>query len=215
MAEHLCIAQVPLFNHLPIEAQQEIMNLTHHHIYKKNELVFQPGDENLYIIASGSIKVYQLSISGKEHLLRVLKEGDYEGEKQLFNIPNDTLFGQALEETEICMLTQQAFHQALLENPSIAIKLLELSAKRTAQLEKQAQFLSMERVEERLAHYLLQISANQSSITLFMKMKDLALYLGTTPETLSRKLKHLEDHNYIKRTGKHITILDPDALENI
>ena len=86
MAEHLCIAQVPLFNHLPIEAQQEIMNLTHHHIYKKNELVFQPGDENLYIIASGSIKVYQLSISGKEHLLRVLKEGDYEGEKQLFNI---------------------------------------------------------------------------------------------------------------------------------
>lgn len=68
MAEHLCIAQVPLFNHLPIEAQQEIMNLTHHHIYKKNELVFQPGDENLYIIASGSIKVYQLSISGKEHI---------------------------------------------------------------------------------------------------------------------------------------------------
>ena len=204
MAEHLCIAQVPLFNHLPIEAQQEIMNLTHHHIYKKNELVFQPGDENLYIIASGSIKVYQLSISGKEHLLRVLKEGDYEGEKQLFNI-----------ETEICTLTQQAFHQALLENPSIAIKLLELSAKRTAQLEKQAQFLSMERVEERLAHYLLQISANQSSITLFMKMKDLALYLGTTPETLSRKLKYLEDHNYIKRTGKHITILDPDVLENI
>ena len=53
----------------------------------------------------------------------------------------------------------------------------------------------MERVEERLAHYLLQISANQSSITLFMKMKDLALYLGTTPETLSRKLKYLEDHN--------------------
>lgn len=73
----------------------------------------------------------------------------------------------------------------------------------------------MERVEERLAHYLLQISANQSSITLFMKMKDLALYLGTTPETLSRKLKYLEDHNYIKRTGKHITILDPEALENI
>ena len=67
----------------------------------------------------------------------------------------------------------------------------------------------MERVEERLAHYLLQISANQSSITLFMKMKDLALYLGTTPETLSRKLKYLEDHK------KHITILDPDALENI
>ena len=61
----------------------------------------------------------------------------------------------------------------------------------------------MERVEERLAHYLLQISANQSSITLFI------------PETLSRKLKYLEDHNYIKRTGKHITILDPDALENI
>ena len=155
MSEHLCIAFVPLFNHLSQEAQQKIMALTNHHTYKKNELIFQPGDEKLVIVAEGSMKVCQLLSNGKEHLLRIVHTGDYEGDQQLFDITNDRLFGQALENTKICTLSKQAFHQVLLENPPIALKLLELSAQKTAQLEKQAQFLSMERVEERLAHYLL------------------------------------------------------------
>lgn len=215
MSEHLCIAFVPLFNHLSQEAQQKIMALTNHHTYKKNELIFQPGDEKLVIVAEGSMKVYQLLSNGKEHLLRIVHTGDYEGDQQLFDITNDRLFGQALENTKICTLSKQAFHQVLLENPPIALKLLELSAQKTAQLEKQAQFLSMERVEERLAHYLLNNSSNQSTLTLPMKMKDLALYLGTTPETLSRKFKYLEEKQYIKRSGKHITLLDPDGLEDL
>ena len=201
MSEHLCIAFVPLFNHLSQEAQQKIMALTNHHTYKKNELIFQPGDEKLIIVAEGSMKVYQLLSNGKEHLLRIVHTGDYEGDQQLFDITNDRLFGQALENTKICTLSKQAFHQVLLENPPIALKLLELSAQKTAQLEKQTQFLSMERVEERLAHYLLNNSSNQSTLTLPMKMKDLALYLGTTPETLSRKFKYLEEKQYIKRSG--------------
>jgi CRP/FNR family transcriptional regulator len=45
-----------------------------------------------------------------------------------------------------------------------------------------------------------------------MKMKDIALYLGTTPETLSRKFKLLEKMGYLKRTGKQVKILDEDGL---
>lgn len=215
MAEHLCIAFVPLFNHLSLEAQKEIMKLANHHTYEKNELIFQPGDDRLDIVAHGSMKVYQLSANGKEQFLRVVQAGDYEGENQLFGLSNDRLFGQALEVTKICTLSKEAFHQVLIANPPIALKLLELTAQKTVQLEKQTQFLSMERVEERLAHYLLDLSPLSSSLTLPMKMKDLALYLGTTPETLSRKFKYLENNQYIKRSGKHITLLDPDGLEDL
>ncbi|MDD5851018.1 MAG: helix-turn-helix domain-containing protein [Galactobacillus timonensis] len=42
-----------------------------------------------------------------------------------------------------------------------------------------------------------------------------ARYLGTTPETLSRKLKFLETAGYIQRTGKEIRLLNRDALENL
>lgn len=49
-----------------------------------------------------------------------------------------------------------------------------------------------------------------------MSHKDLASYLGTTPETVSRKLADLENDGYIKlKTGRGITILDLDGLLSV
>ena len=196
MVQHLCVTLVPLFNYLSEDEQIKINRLAQHKQFKKNEIVFRPGDENLDIVA------------------RVVEPGSYEGENQLFGIKNETLFGEALETTEICSLSKQAFNQVMLRNPQIALKLFELSAQKMIQVEKQAQILSMERVEERLSNYLLDLSkvANDYQFSLPMKMIDIARYIGTTPETLSRKFKYLENNGYIERSGRKISILDGDEL---
>lgn len=217
MDQHMCVTLVPLFNHLSVEEQAEINKLASHKHYQKNETIFQPGDEQLDIVARGSIKVYQLSANGKEQLLRVVEPGGYEGENQLFGIENETLFAEALEGTEICTISKQAINQVMLKNPQIAIKLFELSAQKMVQLEKQSQLLSMERVEERLASYLLDLAkvTETNQVTLPMKMKDISQFLGTTPETLSRKFSLFESQGYISRSGKSVTVLDPDGLQDM
>ena len=53
------------------------------------------------------------------------------------------------------------------------------------------------------------------SVVIPMKLKDLATFIGTTPETLSRKLKLLEQKKIIKKNHKQIRILDVDALEDV
>ena len=46
-----------------------------------------------------------------------------------------------------------------------------------------------------------------------MSRKDLASYLGTTPETLSRRFGEFETAGWIQQNGqRQITILDLDAL---
>ncbi len=45
--------------------------------------------------------------------------------------------------------------------------------------------------------------------------KDLSAYLGTTPETLSRKLHLLEETNLISRKGKKIHITDREELKQM
>lgn len=212
--QHICVSLVPLFADLPEKDQLKINSLASHRHYQKGEMIFQPGDEKLQIVARGNMKVYQLSASGREQLLRVAQPGDYEGEAQLFGLENDSFFGQAMENTEICSLSKADFNRLLLENPQLSLKLLELSAQKLLATERQTQFLAMERVEERLASYLLDLAkaAGSDQVQLPMKMKDIAFYLGTTPETLSRKFKLLEKMGYLKRTGKQVKILDEDGL---
>ena len=197
--QHICVSLVPLFVDLPEKDQLKINSLASHRRYQKGETIFQPGDEKLQIVARGNMKVYQLSASGRE---------------QLFGLENDSFFGQAMENTEICSLSKADFNRLLLENPQLSLKLLELSAQKLLATERQTQFLAMERVEERLASYLLDLAkaAGSDQVQLPMKMKDIAFYLGTTPETLSRKFKLLEKMGYLKRTGKQVKILDEDGL---
>lgn len=82
--------------------------------------------------------------------------------------------------------------------------------------EQQTRFLMMEKVEERLMTYLLDLykTTESAQVEIPMKMKELASFLGTTPETVSRKLKWLEQEGLIKRNRNKIKLHDKKELEN-
>ncbi|AYW46805.1 Crp/Fnr family transcriptional regulator [Tetragenococcus koreensis] len=216
--EHLCVTLVPLFNHLELEDQKRIHQLVRHVTYEKGEAIVSPYDDpQLVIVAKGLLKVYQLFPSGKEQLLRVVEPGGYEGENALFGVKNNNLFSESLQKTEVCVLKQSDFQKLLKDYPQLSLKLLTINAEKNAKVEEQTQFLTMERIEERLATYLLDLAkaAESSQVKIPMKMKELAGFLGTTPETLSRKLKTLEEAQLIKREKQTIQILDAERLEEI
>lgn len=216
--EHICVSLVPLFNHLEEADQRKIHSLVKHRAASKGEQIFTPDSEDqLVIVARGNMKVYQLSSNGKEQLLRVVEPGGYEGENQLFGVRNEVLFGEALETTEVCVLKQQDFSKLLLDYPQLSLKLLAINAQKMVKVEQQTQFLMMEKVEERLATYLLDLAkvAESNELILPMKMKELALFLGTTPETLSRKFKLLEKNQLIDRSKRKVRLLETDGLEDV
>lgn len=215
--EHHCVSLVPLFSALSQEELSEVEQVVHHKVFKKGNLVISPEQSpQLTIVARGGLKMYQLSANGKEQLLRVIEPGGYEGENALFGAINENLFGETLEDTTVCFLKREDFKKFLMQNPALSLKLLEINAKKSEQIEQQASFLMMETVESRLANYLLQLAkaSHNTEIELPMKMKDLANFVGTTPETLSRKFKLLEQEGLIKRKGKQIKILNFEELED-
>ena len=219
MKEHHCVSIVPLFNHLTEEEQNQVESLILHRHFRKGETVWQPGEDPLLIIvAKGSMKVYMLSGSGREQLLRLLTPGSYEGVNALLGARAQSIYIDTLEETDACLLRKTDFNALLLKTPSLALKLLEMNAQRMADTENQTRFLMMERVETRLSAYLLSLyllSGGAADLEIPMKMKDLSAYLGTTPETLSRKLHLLEEKNIIRRKGKKIGIMDREKLREM
>ena len=83
------------------------------------------------------------------------------------------------------------------------------------QTEKQAVWVATEQVETRIAMYLIECFEKQKNLNIVLPMtrKDLASYLGTTPETISRKLAELETQKLLKQIrSKIIQILDLEGL---
>src|SRR5699024_11853152 len=65
--------------YLEEEQMDEIMKVMRSISYKKGEVVYREGDTSnaLYVVSKGKIRIYRLSESGKEQLLRILNPGDF------------------------------------------------------------------------------------------------------------------------------------------
>lgn len=197
-----CITLVPIFNHLERHQMEEISKSIKSLSYKKGEIIYRPGDESdsLYIVKSGKVKIYRLSESGKEQLLHILNPGDFTGELALFRQSVHESFAEAMENTNICMITRPDLQKFLEKYPSISIKMLAILSERLDAIEKQSTSFATLSVEKRLVDFLIESAQNQDKeFTLPMSQKDLASYLGTTPESISRKLTALEDEGYIRQ----------------
>lgn len=212
-----CISIVPIFNHLEIHEMNEIVKETNSVSHRRGQTIYRAGEQSdgLYIVHKGRVKIYRLSETGKEQLVRILEPGDFTGELSLFSESIHDAYAEALEPVELCVMGRDDFQQFLLKYPAISLKVLIEFSTRLAQTEKQAAHIAMESVETRIALYLANQVEQQKSnnIQLPMSRKDLASHLGTTPETVSRKLTDFQDAGWISQTTQRdIDILDLDAL---
>lgn len=214
-ANRSCVSSVPIFNHLEVEQLQDVMQVVKSVTYKRGEILFHAGNESdsLYIVNQGHVKIYRLSDLGREQLVRLLYPGDFTGELALFKATVLENFAEAVEDSQICVIKRDDLQQLLLKYPSISIKVLNEFANRLANSEKQTASFVSEKVETRIAIFLQEQSKKQATNTIELPMskKDLASYLGTTPETLSRRLSDFEASGAIVQNGQRKIIIKDDA----
>lgn len=205
----LCVRLVPLFNTLSQENQIEIEDLVRKKTYQKGELVVDPSsDDNLIIVAYGGAKLYNLDENGHENITQILHTGDYAGEDWLFGKKNSNTYVEATENSKICLLNRKDFLNLLEDQSMLSIKLLEQSMTKMQTMQRQIDLLSLPKIEDRLSEYLQEyaVKVGEKTFNLPLKMKDLALYLGTTPETLSRKFALLEKQGVLTRKLRKIIL---------
>lgn len=219
--QEICVSIVPIFNHLAKEQMKEIAEVIRHFDYKKGESIYRAGEQSdsLYIVRQGKIRIYRLSDSGKEQLVRILRPGDFTGELALFNENIHESYAEAMEETNLCTISRNDLQTLLSKYPAIALKILAEFSSRLEQSEKQTARFATEKVETRLALFLAECRDDEhlsNEFILPMSKKDIASYLGTTPETISRKLLDLEEMGYIRQKAKkRIEILNLEGLHLI
>jgi len=119
------LSGISLFSKLPETSIKQLAHHTYTHIYDKDTIITREGDVSdvLYIILSGSVKVFLENPLGECMTLRELHRGDYFGELSLLDESSRSASVVTLEKTMLGILEKEAFLSCLRKNPEIAISL--------------------------------------------------------------------------------------------
>lgn len=214
-----CISTMPLFQGLSLNEIQVVQNGITEQTFSAGQFIYQAEEvlQSLYLIQEGKVKVYRLGSSGKEQIVRILEQGDFVGELALFEEKQYGCFIEAISPTKVCTIQKDNFKQILLLHPQIALELLSEMARRLDTTERLTAGITTESVETRLIQYLLEENIKQKTIQIKLETtkKELASYLGMTPETLSRYLTKFTKNNLIKQLYPNIIeLINIDQLKN-
>lgn len=214
------LTTVQLFKGISEQQIQALANIAIKQTYSKGETLFLQGDEGkgFFIVISGKVKVFKLSPKGKEQILEIFSNGEHFAEVPAFDGQCFPASATALETTQVLFFPRIDFLELLQKYPNLAIAMLAIFARHLRQFAHKIENLSLKEVPERLAAYLLYLQERHNvseTIELDMTKTQLAAFLGTIPETISRVLAKLSAEKLIMIDGSKITILDRQRLENL
>lgn len=213
-----CIHRAPIFQQASSEDVRKLSAISVPMSYPKGSIIFREGEEldALYIVQEGVIKLSQLTDDGKEHILRFLFPGDFFGQFALLQNKPAYTNAEAIEEAAICKLRSHDFRPLLEETPTLAYSFLLAMSERLQQADEWAGALHILDVEQRLAKLLLHLQeksrGHNDPIRLPAPKKELAAMIGTTAETLSRKLSQFEAAGWIVRNRREILLTNKEEL---
>ncbi|MGE4506314.1 MAG: Crp/Fnr family transcriptional regulator [Desulfovibrionaceae bacterium] len=183
---------------------------------EKGEILFHSGEKakGLFAVVSGKVRIYRSSPAGKEQIIHVFGPGRAFAEVPMFQGTDYPASAQALTRGKVLFFSRDGFCRMIERHPDLAMATLGLLAGRLRSLVSQVSALSLKEVPARLATYLLLLQSSQLTreLELDLPKGQIAAYLGTIQETLSRILKKMCEAGLIAMNGKRITILDHDRL---
>lgn len=212
------IAKSELFCGLPAEHLDEIEKIAVSKQYSRGETIFFEGDPGIgfYMVATGRVKIFKTSLSGKEQILHIFGPGEPFGEVPVFHDQPFPANATALEKTTLLFFPRNDFVEIVHTMPSLVMNMLAVLSMRLRRFANQIENLSLKEVPARLADYLLYLSeeqGNEKQVELQISKGQLASLLGTIPETLSRIFARMSDEGLIRVEGKKISLLDREGLE--
>lgn len=170
---------------------------------------------NFLMIASGRVRVQQISETGREIVLYRISGGESCVLTTACLLAHEDYAAEAIAETEVTALAvpRSCFDRLLAESPGFRDSVFTAYASRLTDLLLLVEEVAFGHIDIRLAERLLALQDPPG--TLSLTHQDLATELGTAREVVSRQLKEFERRGYVRRERGRIDILDAEALKEI
>jgi CRP-like cAMP-binding protein len=215
------LSQAPLMAGLGQQAIAELAGCSWTVRHPRGTRVLSRGDrlDGLFVVLSGKLKLFMLSCSGDERVLRILQAGDSFGEAIMFNRIPSPVYVDALMQCELAVLPADVITETLRRDPDFVFSTLRNISGLMAMLIADLETACMQNAMQRTVNYLLREARNSPpphvGLTLPAPKAVVASTLNMSAETFSRELHRLQDHGYIEINRRVIYLRRRDGLKRL
>lgn len=208
----------PFWNEITEEEREHICSNSVEKFFQKGENIHDSSEcSGVILVRSGCLRIYMLSESGKDITLYRLYSGDMcilSASCVLKTITFD-VFIDAEEDSSCYLISGPAFMKVSESNPKIKIFSLETAVSRFSDVMwvmQQILFMSM---DKRLAIFLLDESSRTNSNIIALTHEQIARYMGSAREVVSRMLKYFASEGFVEVSRKGVKLLDRKGLREL
>ena len=213
------LKQVSFFKDLSNGDIRKIFSIAGIKIYAPGQMVFAKEDLgiNFFIVKSGRIKIFTTVGGGKKKTFAYLKKGDFFGEMSLLGGRVRSASAQAMEESELFVISRKNFKRLICENPDFSLKLLHTLADRLHKANKEVESMLFHNILGRLAEAILELSKDKHTkpVKMAIDQNELAQYLGTTRVPVCRAINTLKRGGIIDYRRGELVILNQARLQSM
>jgi CRP/FNR family transcriptional regulator len=201
-----------LLNNLDPASYKELLSLFHEEKWPKNSCVLNQEklNNNLFIILSGRVKMYQVDQqSGKEITLFLLISSDIFDLFCLLDGCEHQVFYECLDEVKVLAVSMPNLRKWLNKNPQQYRNLLPYVGKQMRQLENYVSDIAFIDIPTRLIKLLIRnLKKDSDKLELIndLSNKEIAKLIGSTGAVVNRHLQKLKKKGIIEVSRKHVEI---------
>lgn len=180
-------------------------------------VLFSPGDavKGYVIVLQGRVSVSLTGASGREMLLYVVTPGQSCIQSTLGLMGGEDYTAEAItdQDSRVVLLPKPLFMQLLDDSPSFRALVFTAFAGRMQTMMHLLERVAFQRVECRLAAYMLERADADGLIS--TTQQALATAVGSAREVISRRLDAWSRRGWVKTSRGAVQITDVDALQTI
>ena len=220
-------AHANFLSSLSPEEIQDLLSRSRSLELKPRDHLFQAGDHSndVYIVAEGCIRLFQVSPTGKETILWFNFPGEFFGMAEIWSGSRRQVYAVANEVTRVYSIHRQDYIQFLGTHPEAAMKAIGILSARVRALGNTLGGLASDNVETRIARLLTRFAAisygfccsastndGELCVNVRLRHQDIANLIGASRQTVTTTLLHLRKLGVVRMVSHHIHIVQADHL---
>lgn len=211
------IDRFPSLKELPAELRQHLQAESRIVVLPEGTRIFGPGQSpsNFLLLLDGTIRVQQVSESGREIVLYRVSAGESCALTTACLMGHDQYHGEGIAETpiEAVAIARGAFDELIANSSVFRQFVFQAFSARMTDLFRVIEDVAFARMDVRLAQKLLQLKNPKGEIE--ATHQQLAVELGTAREVVSRQLNEFQRRGWLKSGRGVIAIMQERALQEL